>query len=106
MWLSRSPESDGRGQGGRTGCWLPVGVLRDYREVQLFDLDGDVGAGDTPSVQGQKKETLNRTLIALSKLGGGLTNGRCPALQLSGASPSNSLRMRGLMCQTTFMNWS
>jgi hypothetical protein len=44
MWLSRSPESDGRGQGGRTGCWLPVGVLRDYREVQLFDLDGDVGA--------------------------------------------------------------
>jgi hypothetical protein len=93
MWLSRSLRSDGRGRGGRSRCWLPVGVLGDYREVQLYDPRGDVGVGDTPSIQGPKKETLNRTSIALPKLGGGLTNGRCPALQLSGASPSNSLRM-------------
>jgi hypothetical protein len=45
------------GEGGELGTWLTVGVLRDYREVRLYDPGGDVGAGDTPSIRGQKKET-------------------------------------------------
>jgi hypothetical protein len=50
MRLSRSLGSDGRGQGGRIGHWLVVGVLGNYRGVRLYDPGGDVGAGDTPSI--------------------------------------------------------
>jgi hypothetical protein len=40
MRLSKSSWSDGRGQGGRTGRWLAVRVLMDYRGVQLYDPGG------------------------------------------------------------------
>jgi hypothetical protein len=72
----------------------------------LYDPGGDVGAGDTPSIRGQKKETLDRSLVAHLNLGGGLTDGRHPALDLSGANPSNSLRMYGLMYHSTPLNRS
>jgi uncharacterized protein YeeX (DUF496 family) len=37
LMMSRSPGSDGRGQGGRTGHWFTVGILGNYRGVQLYD---------------------------------------------------------------------
>jgi hypothetical protein len=95
--LSRSPRSDGRGRGRRTRHWLVVEVLRNYQGIRPYDPRGDVGARYTPSIQGQKKETLDRSLAAHMNLGGSLTSGRRYVLNLSGANPSISLRMHGLM---------
>jgi hypothetical protein len=60
--------------------------------VRLYDPVGDVGEGDTPSIRGRKKETLDRNLVERLNLRGGLTDGKCLALDLSGANPSKSLR--------------
>jgi hypothetical protein len=46
MRLSRSPGSDGRGQGGRIEHWLIVRVLKNYRGVRLYDHGGDVLASE------------------------------------------------------------
>jgi hypothetical protein len=56
---------------------------------------GEVGAGDTPSIQGRKKENLDRSLAARLNLRSSLMDWRRPTLDLSGVNPSNSLRMCG-----------
>jgi hypothetical protein len=59
---SRSPGYDDQWRGGRQGShWLVVGVLEHHRGV-------DVGARklSSPTIQGRRKETLNRSLTARS----------------------------------------
>jgi hypothetical protein len=62
-------------------------------------LRGDVGVRDPCSltIQGQRKETLNRTLAAQLELGGNPTSGRHPSLDLSRVGPSITMKMCGLM---------
>jgi hypothetical protein len=104
MRLSRSPGFDGRRQGGRTGHWLAIKILKNYQGVRLYDPGGDVGTRDTPSIQGRQKETLDRSLATHLNLGVSLTNGRRPTLDPSRANPSNYLRMYGLMYISTPRN--
>jgi hypothetical protein len=72
----------------------------------LHGPGGHGGAGDTPSIQGRKKETLDRSLAAPLNLGGSLMDRGRPALDPFGADPSNSLRMYGLMHGLALLNWS
>jgi hypothetical protein len=72
----------------------------------LYDLGRDVGARDTPSIRGGKKETMDRSLAAPLNLGGSLTDRRRPTLEPYGTNHSNSLRMYGLMYSSTLPNQS
>jgi hypothetical protein len=104
--MSRSLDSDGQGRGGRIEHWLVVRVLRNHRRVRLHNPTLDVGVGDTPSIRGRKKETPNKSMVAPLNLGGSLTNKRHPTLDPFGFDPSNSLRMYGLMHDSTPLNRS
>jgi hypothetical protein len=68
--MSRSLRSDGRARGGRIGHWLVVRVIWNHQGVQLYDLGGGVGEEDTLSIQGRKKESLDRSLATALDLGG------------------------------------
>jgi hypothetical protein len=72
----------------------------------MYDPGEDVGAGNTPSIQGQKKETLDRSLGAHLSLEGVLVNKTRPALDLFGANPSSSMRMYGLVFHLAPLNRS
>ena len=57
----------------------------------MYDPRGDVGARDTPNIQGQWKETLDKPLTSPLGLGKDLTGERHPALDPLGTSPSVAL---------------
>jgi hypothetical protein len=74
----------------------------------LYDPGGDVGARklSSPTIQGRRKEALNRSLTAPLGPGGNLMSEGCPALNPSGAEPSVTMRMCGRMYGSTPSNWS
>jgi hypothetical protein len=47
----------------------------------------------SPTIRGQSKEAMNRSLIALLGLGGGPMGERCLALDSSGAKTSVAMRL-------------
>jgi hypothetical protein len=89
---------DDRWRGGRRGSrWLTIGFLKYHSGIQLYDLRGDVGARklNSPTIQGQRKEALNRSLAALLGLRGNPMGKRCRVLNPSEVEPSAAMRLHG-----------
>jgi hypothetical protein len=66
--MSRSPRPDDQGREGQLGQWLAIRVLGYLGGIQLYDPKGNIRAREPyyPTIQGQRKETLDRSLWLLS----------------------------------------
>jgi hypothetical protein len=87
------------GEGRNQGSGLLSESSSTIVESNCTIYGGHVGARElnSPTIQGRRKKTLNRTLVAQLKLGGNMMSGRCPTRDPTRVSLSSTIRICGLM---------